>query len=95
MTISLTDIFPALELSRPMKRSLPHLLWSFGILLIVTGTVLGPGGFIPGEQPTPEMLAKLKTQLIFSNVGFVLMVIGVIWLVTRWAGRRFSQATAV
>jgi len=78
-----------------MKRSLPHLLWSVGLLLVAIGTLLGPGVFIPGELPAPEQVAQLKRQLVLSDVGFMLLVIGVIWVVVRLINRRFSRARVV
>jgi hypothetical protein len=78
-----------------MKRSLPHLLWSAGLLLVIIGTVLGPGVFIPGEQPTPQQVAQLNKQLVLSDVGFVLLVIGGVWAVVRLINRCFSRARVI
>jgi hypothetical protein len=78
-----------------MKRSLPHLLWSAGLLFVIIGTLMGPGVFIPGEQPTPQQVAQLKKQLVLSDVGFVLLVIGAVWVVVRLINRRFLRARVI
>lgn len=65
-----------------MRHFLPHLLWLSGILLVIIGAIVGPGE--PADDLTPEMRVRLAKQLIISDIGVVLFVIGIIWVITRW-----------
>jgi hypothetical protein len=68
---------------------LPYLFCLAGLLLPVVGGIIGPG--VPAGDWTPEMQAQLKKRLIVSDVGAVLFLIGVIWVLVRWLRHRSSR----
>ena len=64
-------------------------------MLVVIGFVVGPG--VPYQDPTPEMRLLEERQserlAIFAIAGFLLFLIGLLWIITRWITRRFSRKT--
>ena len=78
-----------------MRRFLPHLFCTVGLLLEVIGFVVGPG--VPYQDPTPEMslLAERQSERLamLAIAGVLLFLIGVLWIITRWFTRHFSRKT--
>jgi flagellar biosynthesis/type III secretory pathway M-ring protein FliF/YscJ len=80
-----------------MKRFLPHIFWTNGLLLVVINFSFPVMPF--SKDLTPEMSLLEETQSEFLTwlglVGSLLFVTGVLWIVTRWLTRRFSRKTVI
>jgi hypothetical protein len=76
-----------------MKRFLPHLVWSSGLVVVIIGLIVGPG--VPYQDPTPAMRALEARQEQLTDrlaiIGLCLFVSGIAWVVARLIYRRFSR----
>ena len=81
------------SLHENMRRFLPHLFLTFGLLLCVIAYVIWSRG--PYQDPTPEMRAlESRQSLCFvgcSFAGSVLFLTGGLWILSGWIKRRFSH----
>jgi len=78
-----------------MRRFLPHLFWSGGLLFVIIGFVIAPGvSYRDGSQEMDLLAERVCERLVMLGiVGFLLFVTGVLWIITRWLACRFSRKT--
>jgi type VI protein secretion system component VasK len=76
-----------------MRRFLPHLFWSGGLLLVIMGFVIAP--VVRDGTPGMDLLSERQSEhlVMLSMTGCLFFVTGVLWIITRWLARRFSRKT--
>jgi hypothetical protein len=70
-----------------MRRFIPHVLWVFGLALLLAAAGKGSGAGLPYPDPTPELLAVQRGQeqmaTALALTGGVFLVAGIVWIIAR------------
>ena len=73
-----------------MRRFLPHLFLTFGLILFVIAYVIWSRG--PSQDPTPKVRALKSRQSLYvvecSFAGSVFFLTGGLWILSGWLKRR-------